>query len=552
MILLEVPFSEKDQAKALGARWNAVEKKWYVPDELHDQLADFAKWHNPSQTQQINESPLSVGAVPANEAEKGISLSQLMGQVQSVLRSGFAGAVWVKAEIANIQERRGHYYLELSESAESGQSIASCRAMIWQGAASRLLSAFEQTTGTPLCAGQKILLLGEVSFHEKFGFSLNIQDIDARFTLGEIEANLNKIRLQLQSEGVYSNNKRFKMPQDFFSVAVIAPPNAAGLGDFKADADLLHKAKLCRFQYFYAAFQGDSTEREIAIAHQAILALHKSQTFDAIIIIRGGGAKLDLNNLNAYTLARLVTDSPIPVLTGIGHERDNTILDEVAAVRFDTPSKVIAAIRQNIFGHAQQAKQHWLQIEQASRQYIQQQYLHLQKLDHAILQKSQQICHLWQQRVYPIKQQVLQQSRTVMQDWHHKILPLGHEIEQQSQQRLQREKSKLVQLFQIIEQESKQKITLQALGLRQLKETVDRLPLQIVQHSHKQIKQWMGFIISSGPQSQLSRGFALIKTPEGKPLKSAAQTQIHSRVHIEFADGTLQATVDAKKTDQQL
>jgi len=345
MILLEVPFTEKEVAKSLGARWNPMEKKWYVPDELEDRLSAFSKWL-PLQT--VTQSALSSDAIPANERAKGISLSQLMMQVQGAMRQAFPGAVWVKAELANLNERRGHLYLELSETAESGQPIANCRAMIWQSQVKRLLERFALETGSALKAGQKVLLLAEVNFHEKFGFSLVIQDLDPSFTLGELEANLNKIRQQLIADKLYDLNKNQPFPKDFFRVAVIAPPNAAGLGDFRADADQLQAANLCEFKYIYSAFQGDRVEAEMLAAFEAFNGLHNAKAFDALIIIRGGGAKLDLNPLNVYSLAKQIAQISVPVLTGIGHERDTTILDEVACMRFDTPSKVIAGIRQSI------------------------------------------------------------------------------------------------------------------------------------------------------------------------------------------------------------
>ncbi len=138
MILLEVPFAEKDAAKSLGARWNPMEKKWYVPENLADDLAPFERWLPNQPTLSIVDSPLSPDAVPANEKEKGVTLGQLMFQVQSALRQSFPGAVWVKAEIANLNERRGHVYLELTETAETGGAIATCRAMIWQSQVTRI------------------------------------------------------------------------------------------------------------------------------------------------------------------------------------------------------------------------------------------------------------------------------------------------------------------------------------------------------------------------------------------------------------------------------
>lgn len=523
MILLDVPFAEKESAKAVGARWNPAEKKWYVPDDLEADLAPFQRWLPSdlaaSQTEQIVMSPLDNDAIPANEQDKGVSLSQLMFQVQNALRVSFPGAVWVKAEIANLNERRGHVYLELSETAESGQPIATCRAMIWQSQVQRILERFEQETGSSLKAGQTILLLAEVNFHEKFGFSLVVQDIDPSFTLGELEANLLKIRQQLQAEGLYEQNKQLPVPNDFFRLAVIAPPNAAGLGDFRADADILQDAGLCEFKYFYSAFQGEQVESEMLAAFEAFEALHHANAFDALIVIRGGGAKLDLNPLNVYNLAKAIAEAPVPVLTGIGHERDNTILDEVSAVRFDTPSKVIAGIRQAIFSGAQQAQQHWMMIERASQLYVQKQ----------------------KQTLSEMEKTVQRQSLSITQKLKETLAPLHYQIQRQSLTLIQQHKHQLLQWQQGMQHQVMSALKLQKQALAQFSDTVHQAPFQHLQKAKAENKQWIGFILSSGPKVQLNRGFAMVKDKDGKPIKHASEAQSKSQIQISFHDGDIQA-----------
>lgn len=516
MTLLDVPFVEKEVAKSLGARWNPQEKKWYVPDELEGDLALFSKWL-PMAT--ITESALDANATPANEQQKGISLSQLMSQVQGALRQAFAGAVWVKAEVANLNERRGHVYLELSETAESGQPIANCRAMIWQSQVNRLLERFAQETGSELQIGQKVLLLAEVNFHEKFGFSLVIQDLDPSFTLGEIEANINKIRQQLTQEKLYDLNKQLTLPEDYFRVAVIAPPNAAGLGDFRADADLLQSKQLCDFKYFYSAFQGDQVEAEMVAAFDAFNGLHQMEPFDALIIIRGGGAKLDLNPLNLYSLAKQIALSPIPVLTGIGHERDSTILDEVAGQRFDTPSKVIAAIRQTIFSRAQKAQQHWTLIESASRLYVEQQ----------------------KQSIQTHESTVHKQSLAITETLKNVLNPLNFQIQRQSFALLEKQKYRLDQLNQNIHYQVNGSLKLQKQQLSNFKQSLLQHPFTLIEHAKQQNKQWIQFILSSGPKTQLNRGFVIIKDKQGIPIKTAQKAQQQAEIEITFSDGTIKA-----------
>lgn len=520
MILLEVPFAEKDAAKSLGARWNPMEKKWYVPENLADDLAPFERWLPNQPTLSIVDSPLSPDAVPANEKEKGVTLGQLMFQVQSALRQSFPGAVWVKAEIANLNERRGHVYLELTETAETGGAVATCRAMIWQSQVTRILETFAKETGSELKPGQKVLLLAEVNFHEKFGFSLVVQDIDPSFTLGELEANLNKIRQQLVAEQLYERNKQFAMPTDFFRVAVIAPPNAAGLGDFRADADLLQQAELCEFKYFYSAFQGQQVESEMLTAFDAFEALHQANPFDALIIIRGGGAKLDLTPLNVYSLAKAIAMAPIPVLTGIGHERDNTLLDEVAAVRFDTPSKVIAGVRQAIFEGAQKAQRHWLTIEQSSQLYVQKQKQILADMEKTVQRQSLNITERLKRLLTPLHYQIQRQSLGLSQAQKHTLLQLNQELKHQVSSQLKLQKHQLAQY----------------------QTTVASAPFQHLEKARVRNKQWIRFVLSSGPKTQLNRGFAIVKDKKGgTPIKSAEVAKRQSQIEITFKDGAIQA-----------
>ena len=519
MILLEVPFAEKDTAKSLGARWNPLEKKWYVPDDLEQDLTPFERWLPSDSEAQAVISPLSDDATSANEKQKGIPLSHLMHQVQAALQQKFIGAVWVMAEVANLNERRGHWYFELTETAESGQQLASCRAMIWQSQAERILSKFSEQTGSELTPGQKILLLVEPTFHERFGFSLVIQDIDPSFTLGELEAKLQAIRKQLIDEKLYDKNKAYPMPKDFFRVAVISPPSAAGLGDFRADADLLVNQKLCEFKYFYSAFQGEQVETEMLGALDAFEALHHSNRFDALIIIRGGGAKLDLQPLNNYPLAKRIAELDLPVLTGIGHERDNTILDEVAAVRFDTPSKAIAAIQHAIFSSAQKAQQNWFMIEKASLLYV---------------QKQKQTLRDWENQIHTKSYQLLQSQK----QW---LTPLILRIQQQSRTLVNTQQHRLIQTMDTISHQAKGQLQLQIQQLDRHFETVEQRPAQILASTKTAVKQLIAFILSSGPETQLNRGFSIIKNAQQKVITSREEAIREPVLEIQFKDGSLSA-----------
>ncbi|MDA3556600.1 exodeoxyribonuclease VII large subunit [Acinetobacter sp. AOR15_HL] len=292
-------------------------------------------------------------------SEPQFSLSEYLGTVQEVIRLAFDEPVWVKAEIRNLNIKGGHYYLELAEKdAETDKVIASCKATIWKFSASKIVLKFERETGIEISSDLNVLIKIRARFDPQYGFSVNIEEIDSSFTLGEIAKRYQQIIERLTQEGLIHKNKLLSTPFDIQNVLVIAPQNAAGLGDFKKDADALERNGVCHFVYHTATFQGNTAATSLIESLGAGLRQWASTfTFppDLIVIIRGGGSVNDLAYLNDYELAALLCKRTVPIWVGIGHEKDRTILDEIAHRSFDTPSKVIAGIRNHIVERVQEA-----------------------------------------------------------------------------------------------------------------------------------------------------------------------------------------------------
>lgn len=287
-----------------------------------------------------------------------LSLSQYLSTVQEVIQVAFNEPVWVKAEIRNLSIKGGHYYLELAEKEENTDKvIASCKATIWKSAAAKMVLKFERESGIELSRDLNVLIKVKATFSPQYGFSVNVEDIDSSYTLGDIARRYQQILERLTSEGLANKNKLLPTPFDIQNVLVIAPENAAGLGDFKKDADALDKVGVCHFVYHSATFQGNTAAVNIIDALGNGLrqwALNFDSAPDLIVIIRGGGAVNDLAYLNDYNLAALLCKRSVPIWVGIGHEKDRTILDEVANRSFDTPSKVIGGIRNLIVERTQE------------------------------------------------------------------------------------------------------------------------------------------------------------------------------------------------------
>lgn len=298
-------------------------------------------------------------------SEPLFSLSDYLSTVQEVIRLSFDEPVWVKAEIRNLSIKGGHYYLELAEKEEdTDKVIASCKATIWKSTALKIVLKFERESGIELSKDLNVLIRIKARFDPQYGFSVNIEDIDSSFTLGDIAKRYQQILARLSSEGLVNLNKSLPAPFDIQNVLVIAPENAAGLGDFRKDADALNKANVCHFVYHSATFQGNAAANNIMESLSSGLrqwAKDYAIPPDLIVIIRGGGAVNDLAYLNDYDLAVLLCKRKVPIWVGIGHEKDRTILDEIAHRSFDTPSKVIAGIR-NVISERSQDVMSYLQI----------------------------------------------------------------------------------------------------------------------------------------------------------------------------------------------
>lgn len=304
-----------------------------------------------------------------------LNLSEYLCAVKEVIQVAFDDAVWVKAEIRNLNIKAGHYYLELAEKdPDSDKVIASCKATIWKFTAAKVVGTFEKESGIELSRDLNVLIKIRARFDPQYGFSVNVEEIDSSFTLGDLAKRYQQIVLKLTEEGLIERNLSLASPFDIQRVLVIAPENAAGLGDFRKDADALADAHVCEFVYHYATFQGNTAAQSIiktlSLGLRQWATNYDDAPPDLIVLIRGGGAVNDLAYLNDYDLAALLCKRSVPVWVGIGHEKDRTILDEIAHRSFDTPSKVIAGIRNHIVERVQEANEYLQSIQLLSQQHI--------------------------------------------------------------------------------------------------------------------------------------------------------------------------------------
>jgi exodeoxyribonuclease VII large subunit len=300
----------------------------------------------------------------------GQRLAEFLTELQTTIVAAFpiTRQEWIRAEIVAINQPKGHWKLELEDRDGDGNPLAKITAWLWQKASAPILNKFRSVTGNDLRPGISVLLQVSVNFRPDKGLALIIHDIDPTFTVGQMELKLAAIRERLIQEKVWHKNQQLPPPTEFCRVAVISPANAAGLGDFQTIAEKLHQHKLCEFDYFSAPFQGEGAAAKLVDMLRTVFRQNREQPYDAVVIIRGGGAKSDLYDLNDYELAKAVAHMPTPVLVGIGHDRDRTILDEVANQRFATPSLVAEHIRKAVITNAQTAAKSWQRIANLAQQ----------------------------------------------------------------------------------------------------------------------------------------------------------------------------------------
>lgn len=261
---------------------------------------------------------------------------------QAMSREPVLMGAWVVAEISDMAERGGHCYMTLIEKDASGTTVARMRANIWANRYLHIKNKFLYATQRELTNGMKVMFYGGANYHPNYGLSFNIGDIEPSFTMGDLERIRREILAALQREGILNRNRSLTFSDPPRKIAIISSATAAGYGDFMNQ--LQHNSAGVEFNtlLFPAIMQGDRTAQSVMAALDLVEQTSSIMPWDCVVIIRGGGATTDMNGFDDLNLARRVATFPIPVIVGIGHERDRCVLDEIACVRCKTPTAVAA------------------------------------------------------------------------------------------------------------------------------------------------------------------------------------------------------------------
>ncbi len=430
---------------------------------------------------------------------EGLSLSEFNARIEDHLngKSNIQNQ-WVVAECSDLRlNRSGHCYTELIEKDDQGTTIAKIGAAIWAGTYRQLYHKFLQSTGQVLATGMKVLVNVTASFHRLYGVKVVINDIDPSYTMGDMERQRQEILKRLTTDGVIDMNKQLPLPEVPQRIAIVSAAGAAGYGDFMNQLQGNPYGLQFYTCLFHAVMQGAQTVPTVMAALDRIN--RHIDLFDCVVIIRGGGATSELNSFDNYDLAATVAQFPLPVIVGIGHERDVTVLDYVAAIRVKTPT----------------AAAEWL-IQQGANA--------LARLDEL------------QDAVVTAVRETVSQAREHLAYFTSMIPAAARHIIDTNRIRLDNYATNIPFAATGL-------IATQRMRLERAGERIEESVIRTLQREQQRLQALTDKAALLSPEGTLRRGYALVRTGD-KCVTAASQLQPGDNITIQFASGSADATVN--------
>ena len=348
-----------------------------------------------------------------------MTLYELNHIVRTVLASSLDDEYWVQGELADASAGYGgHFYGELIQKDDKAQAIiARARVNCWARTYNLLRLRFQNETGQTLRPGMQVKLLVRVTFHEQYGYALNIQDIDSAYTLGDMARRRREILMQLEEDGILHDNQQLALPRLLKRIAIVSSASAAGYGDFCNQLQHNEYGLCFITRLFPAVMQGQKVEESVISALQQVA--DEAEEWDVVVIIRGGGATGDLSDFDSYPLASFIAQFPIPVITGIGHERDETVLDYVAHTRVKTPTAAAAFIIEHQAEEAALLDDLYRRITLSARERILREKQRLEHQSAVLPLFFQNFSQTWRNKLQLLNQRFLSaSSRRIEQEKH--------------------------------------------------------------------------------------------------------------------------------------
>ena len=375
-----------------------------------------------------------------------LSVVQLTSTIQQVLDKELEPLIWVVGELADFRQApQGHVYFELVEK-EGNQVQAKIRANIWQFTFRTVAAKFESVTGTTLKSGMKVLAQVSVTYHSVYGLSLNVKDIDPSFSLGERARIRQETINRLTQEGKLRSNAHFQLPLVIQRIAVISSSTAAGYGDFINQIEGNPSGYKIYYRLFPSLMQGNEAVPQLLAAMDHVAKEAAKLQLDALVILRGGGAQLDLDCFDNYALALKIAEFPLPVFTGIGHERDETIADLVAHTRLKTPTAVaefILSSYREFEDHLGIAAQ---RLDWITRSKFKEQERSLQSLGFRIQGEAKQLLSRGEDRIRTCSSRIFLAATSRRKQELITLSQKGEQLKKESQRYLKQQKDRVSQL----------------------------------------------------------------------------------------------------------
>jgi exodeoxyribonuclease VII large subunit len=453
-----------------------------------------------------------------------LSLSELQLIIRDSLYMALPDTYWVIAEISEIKENStGHCYLELIEKHPDEKNVrARIKAIIWSKRYGFLKSFFENITGETLKEGLNILVKTKVEYHELYGLSLIITDIDPSFTIGELAMKRQLIIKRLEQEGVFTMNKELDIPSVPQRIAVISSKNAAGYSDFIKQLTGNSFGYIFYTALIESAMQGVETESAVINALDRIA--NNSHLFDLVVIIRGGGSQSDLSWFDNYNIAFHVTQFPLPVITGIGHEKDLSVTDMVANTSLKTPT----AVADFIVNIVSEAEGHVIELSSE-----------IKNLAGEIIEQNRRRIESSGLRLLPLARIMLANFKDKLSHRIIDIINTGKEYTFRAGLIPVNHKSKLLSAVKIF---STGKVS----SLERTRQNIISGTLTLINKNNVRLEGLGNTLNMLKPENVLQRGYTLT-TVNGKFLKKSDQVKIDDIIDTQFIDGTVKSKVVGKK-----
>ncbi|MDF9829881.1 exodeoxyribonuclease VII large subunit [Parabacteroides sp. PF5-6] len=433
---------------------------------------------------------------PTAEQPRAFSLLELNRRIKAAIQEAFPATCWIQAETSDVRTHAsGHCYLEFVEkNPATGQLVAKARGTIWAKTFHMLRPYFERETGQAFVSGLKVLVKVAVDYHELYGFNLTVTDIDPTYTLGDMARKRIEIIRQLQEEGIFTLNKELPFPTLPQRIAVITSPTAAGYEDFLEQIRDNKMGFPFYIRLFPALMQGDKTEMSVIAALDHIY--NYVEHFDVVVIIRGGGSTADLSSFDSYLLAANCAQFPLPVITGIGHERDDTVVDLVSHTRLKTPT----AVAEFLIGRMQLAADELSGLHQAIYQQVT-----------GRLQEQKNFLQLLNTRLPAIVSNRLERNRNTLKSLTGRLPVVASSL-----------------------------LSDYTLALEGLNNRLKSGTTHFFSDKRKELQLTEQFVTLASPEYILKRGYSLT-LKDGQIIKHAADLQAGDRIVTRLADGEVRS-----------